>query len=450
MKKLFALLGRAPRLTGALAIAVAVVAVSAATYAWGPDRPTFTEQTPANYVTFNSITNNSAHGDERNFVQIREVGKSNWGEEVKLTPGKEYEVYNYFHNNAASNLNDKAHNYKGIAKDVKMRTQMPVSVKAGEKGRITSFITASNATPKEVWDEAYVTADSTMQLSYIYGSAKVTSNGKVNGKTLDNSLYTTGAPLGYDALDGTLPGCNEFAGYVTYRFKVDQPNFEVTKDVSIKGENKYSDATQATAGAEVEYKIKYKNIGTVQQDNVVIRDKLPTGISYVKGSTQISNSKTGHKWSSVSEDTITGRGINVGSYAPGGATYVKFTATLPANDTLAKCGTNTLVNTATAETSSGSKSDTATVTVTKKCDETVKEIEVCDLDSKKVITINEKDFDSTKHSKDRANCETTPENPVTPETPTELPTTGPAAGILTILGLGGLTAAISYAVRRRI
>lgn len=445
MKQLLNALRRAPRRTGVLAMLTAVVAVSAATYAWGPNRPTFTEQKPASYVTFNSITNNSAHGDERNFVQIREVGKNNWGEEVKLTPGKEYEVYTYFHNNAASNLNDKEHNYKGIAKNVKMRTQMPKSVKAGEKARITSFITASNAQPAEVWDEAYGVAEGNYQLSYVYGSAKITSNGKVNGKAVANTLYTTGAPLGYNALDGTLPGCNEYAGYVTYRFKVDQPNFEITKDVAPAGTTSYVDKLATTANSEVTYKLKYKNVGSTQQDNVVLRDKLPKGLTYVKGSTQVSNSKTNHKWSPVSEDTITGRGINVGSYAPGGAVYVKFNARVANNDDLATCGVNTIVNTATAETSNGSKSDDATITVTKKCEE--KTIEVCDVDNKKVITINEKDFDSTKHSKNLDDCKVTP-TPETPETPTELPQTG-AGDFGALIGAAALVTAVSYYIASR-
>lgn len=51
---------------------------------------------------------------------------------------------------------------------------------------------------------------------YVPGSATIHSK-VVDGKTMADSIITTGAPLGYNALDGKVPGCNEFAGYVTFR-----------------------------------------------------------------------------------------------------------------------------------------------------------------------------------------------------------------------------------------
>ena len=156
----------------------------------------------------------------------------------------------------------------------------------------------------------------------------------MNGQKLPSSLLTTGTKLGFNALDGVLPGCNEFAGYVTFRFKVGQPNFEVTKQVSNIGMNAFAKSVNAKAGAEVEYKIQYKNTGTVQQDNVVIRDVLPEGVSYVAGSTKLASSASNGQYAAVS-DNIVARGINIGSYAPnGGNAFVKFTAKIAQNDEL--------------------------------------------------------------------------------------------------------------------
>lgn len=441
MKKLLAALKRAPKSVVALVVMATAVLVPASLLAWGPDRPTFTTANPAGYVTFNSITDNPVHGDERNFVQIKEASASNstYAEEVALQPGKEYEVFVYFHNNAASNFNDAAHDYKGIAKDTAMRIQMPGIVKAGEKARITGVVSASNANPAQVWDEAYGTSASAVALRYVQDSATIHSRGAVDGQKLPSELLTTGTKLGYDALDGKVPGCNEYAGYVTFRFKVDQPNFTVDKTVSLAGKNAFSESVTAKPGEEVEYKIQYKNTGTTQQNDVVIKDKLPTGVSYVAGSTLVASSASNGQYVKAS-DNVTTTGINIGSYAPNGNAFVKFRAKVEDNAKLEKCGLNTLVNTAVAETNNGNKEDTANVVVSKEC-----KPDEC----KPGIPVGDKRCEENCPIPGKENLPKNSPECVTPTTPEVLPTTGPADGILTVLGLGTLTAGLGYAFTNR-
>lgn len=76
-----------------------------------------------------------------------------------------------------------------------------------------------------------------------------------------------------------------------------------------------------------------------------------------------------------------------------------------------------------------------------KCDETPKEIEVCDLSTKKIVTIKESDYDSSKYTKDLSKCEDTP------VTVTELPQTGSEGVVAIVAAL--LTAAVAYAVTAR-
>lgn len=366
-QKINSTITKVPKQLLALALVVAFGTVSsAAVMAWGPGRDTFTFEKPADHVTFNSVTNNPHHGDERNFVQIKAASapNSSYGEEVALQPGKEYEVYVYFHNDAASNYNDANSNYKGIARNAKMRVQMPATVEAGGKARITGFVSADNATPAQVWDEAYATSESAVALRYVPNSAVIHSNGAVNGSKMPDSLYTTGAPLGFDKLDGNLPGCNKYAGYVIYRFKAVQPNFTVEKTVANEGKGNWSNLVSAKKTAKVEYKIAYTNTGSVQQDNVTVIDNLPKGVSYVAGSTKLANSTT-DGYEKVKSDAIVAQGINIGSYAPKGNAFVKFTAKVDAEGL--KCGKSTLVNKAVISTENGSKSDTAAVQVNVEC-----------------------------------------------------------------------------------
>ena len=369
MKKLFAALRSAPKRVATLAIIAAAIAVPASLYAWGPDRPTYTMQDPADHVTFNSITDNAKYGDERNFVQIREAGTGTYGENINIQPGKEYEVFVYYHNNAATRLNSAENGYKGIAQNAKMRIQMPASVAAGQKARVTGVLSADNAQPQQVWDEAYGTSTSndTMYLRYTQGSATIHNLGTTNGATMPDSLFGEGAPLGYNSLDGKLPGCNEYAGYVTFRFKAVQPNFEVSKQVSKAGANSYSENVTVNPGDSVNYKIQYKNTGTVKQDNVVINDVLPKGVTYVPGTTYYATGNSNGQWVKSTSDNVTKGGINIGTFSPGANAYVAFTAKVASNDELEKCGTNVLTNKAQAITENGTKEDTADVTTNKEC-----------------------------------------------------------------------------------
>ena len=71
------------------------------------------------------------------------------------------------------------------------------------------------------------------------------------------------------------------------------------------------------------------------------------------------------------------------------------------------------------------------------------QIQVCDLNTKKVITINEGDFDANKHSKDLTKCN------VTPVAPATIASTGPAETVAQLVGITALAGAISYYIRSR-
>ncbi len=390
MSNLMSLIRRAPKRTSAIvAMIAAAIIVPAVVFAWGPSRPTYTYDSPAPHVTFNSITDNPSVGDERNFIRIREDATgTSFSDNVTFEPGKVYEVMAYYHNNAKTSLNASG---VGIAQNAKLRMEVPGVVKGGVNAALTGFISADNATPGTVWDEAYGknATNADIAVRYVSNSAKVTSNGAVNGQTVPDSLFTTGAFLGYEAQDGKLKGCNEFAGYVIFKLRVDQPNFTVKKEVSTDGKTWVDDTVKAAAGSTVQYRITYQNTGTNQQDNVNLRDTLPTGVSYVPGSSLIANATTGGVYKPTI-DGITTTGIVAGSYAPQGNVYYKFSAKLPSEDQL-KCGTNTLVNNARALTSGGSKDDTATVTVDRTCAPTVKY--TCD--SLNVVTVDKTHFKFT-------------------------------------------------------
>ena len=71
-----------------------------------------------------------------------------------------------------------------------------------------------------------------------------------------------------------------------------------------------------------------------------------------------------------------------------------------------------------------------------------KKITVCRLSDKKYpVYILEKDFDSSKYSKDSNDCKVAPVTPEEPQQPEELPKTGAVGAISGLIGAGSLAGA---------
>lgn len=333
-------------------------------------------------ITFNSIvdTNDSlspeekAAGviipltDERNFVGAREnsgnYGKDNlWnGNVIEAEEGKTYLVRLYVHNNSP-------HGYDAIAENVSVQFQITdlrhvlqndISLEGFDSSNgyygvgVNGFIDASNANPSSYWDGVKFVSDKPFELRYIPGSALLENNGigatTTNGsgyKLSDDIVTDKKVLLGYDSLDGNMPGCYQYAAYVTIEV---EPVFLAAKlqmVARLKGTAEWVEAVDAQIGDEVEYQIEYVNLSSETINDVMIRDVLPTNVCYVEGSTILYNAN--HPDGVVLEandGAVVTTGINIGSYLSNGNAYVRFTGRIVDN-TLVE-GTNQLVNWASA------------------------------------------------------------------------------------------------------
>lgn len=228
--------------------------------AWGPERPTYTMENPADHVTFNSITNNSAIGDEREFVRIVDKAAGDkYVTEMEIEANKDYEVYIYYHNNASRTLNDKAHNYKGVAYNTKLATDFPSKLAAGERGQVYASISSPTATPEKVWDEAFITAKEDMTLHYVTGSAKIHNSWDTNGAIVPTYMFSPeGTYLGMNELNGMIFGCGKFSGHIIYTIRTKIAN----DDVKEKGVDNQEDTlpdqetTKKTAETDTETDIQ--------------------------------------------------------------------------------------------------------------------------------------------------------------------------------------------------
>ncbi|MDE7282018.1 MAG: DUF11 domain-containing protein [Lachnospiraceae bacterium] len=185
---------------------------------WGPERKLYTMESPARYPVFNSIIDNAAIGDERDFVRIAEKGSGNtFCSNIEIEANKQYEVFIYYHNNASSTFNDEDHDYSGVARNVRLSTFFPTSLVTGECGVVSAKISATNTDPEAIWDSACITAKEDMTLHYVTGSAKIYNRWEVNCSVLSIDLFSDeGTFLGINELNGIIPGCDEYTGSVIY------------------------------------------------------------------------------------------------------------------------------------------------------------------------------------------------------------------------------------------
>lgn len=364
LKKVAAFAKNNPVMTSSLALATFAVMIGAS--AWGPERQMFTIESPAPYITFNSISNNPViGGSEADFVGIREKGSTGaWTNEMKVEAGKEYQVRMYVHNDASENLNL-------VAENVLAKINLPTTT--GKSVTVSGAISASNAKPTQVYDSATFVADQDFNMAYVAGSAIYENGVFTNGVSLPDSIMTSaGASLGYDKMDGKIPGCMKYSGVVVITVKpqfATQPEepskIEISKTVrKIGGEKEWNETVDAVAGDTVEFQIDAKNAGNSTINNLVIRDVLPAGLEYIAGSAKLYNANNNFAGEAISDNVVGQNGANVGAYTAGSNAIVRLRAKVATD----KCGVSTLTNLAQASNQQVVVNDTASVKVNKTCE----------------------------------------------------------------------------------
>jgi len=345
-------LGRKTKLAvAALTLAVAVAVPFAAQAEFFPNRPTFDYNIagngdcsdPANPATqngrcgsmngpvFNSFINTPSYGDERSFVDARRSDQTAAGSYKNVLPdvtggSKEIVVRMYVHNNANGTTNASG---LGVARNTKVRVALP-NVE-GSALRAVGYISADNAAPQVVEDTVDFTSTERFTVGYKAGSAIMYNNGPLNGSKLSDSIVTTGAPIGFDALNGSLPGCFEYEAVVQITLTVtpkENPDLGITKQVrkTVAGQTgNWTEEVTAKPGEQVDWLVNTKNVGTVAMTDVVTRDVLPPHVALVPGSVKFTNANGSQ---TLNDAPLFGGGFNAGRYDPNDNSLITFTTTL--------------------------------------------------------------------------------------------------------------------------
>ena len=354
--------------------------------------------------------------DERNFVDALPVtddggDRSHWfSNEIEVQNDQTYFVRLYIHNN-------NPNGYDAVAEDTKVTVNIPQET--ANSIRVDGSFSSTNSYPTWYSDHVYFKSDVPFHLEYVYGSALLENNGigADGGIQLSDDIVASesgGVLIGFDALDGKVPGCYQYANYVTIQVKaVYDTEFTLEKQVRLKdGEDKtWQDSVNAQIGDEVEFKITYTNTSKSDaEQRPVLRDVLPANLEYVPGTTMVYNA-TYPNGASLDDGQLTSDGgVILGYYSGQSNLIVVFTAKV-VDENLA-CGSNTLVNWGRATVNETVLQDHAEVVLNKVCEEP------------------------------------TPEEPEA-DLPTELPNTGPEAIAGTVVALGSLGTAAGYYIASR-
>ncbi len=445
-------------------VAAGATLTPAAVMAWGDSsekgRRTYTiEEINAGALGDNIVMNsisNSTIGDERNFVGARfddgDHGENNvWNaNEITVEDGKDYIIRLYVHNNNPGGKDAVA---TGVT------TTFAIGQESASKIEVNGIIETDNASPRDYWDNIIFKSNdgSAFHLEYYAGSGLLENNGigKNGGIKLDDKLVTEGVKIGYDALDGNVPGCYQYANYVTIKVKaVYDTDYTVQKEVRMAGtKDKFGESVDAKVGDLVEFQITYRNTSEGLQQGVTVKDVMPTNLEYQKGTTKLYNGQINGL---TAEDTLTTDGLQIGSYAANASAVLRYTAKVVDNDL--DCGDNELNNWAQVSIN-GSRvmQDNAIVNTNKVCEEpkepetceTNPEMEGCKPEEPETCETNP-EMEGCKP--EEPNCETNPEMDICKkpeEVPDELPKTGASSIVSSVLGAGALTTATGYYIASR-
>lgn len=307
-------------------------------------------------ITFNSITDSSI-GEEVNFVSAlpadSDIHDCWQGNNITVEDGKKYYVRLFVHNN---NPGGKGNVATGTKVAISGIGQSKVNEDGQQEVEVNGFIVSDNATPKEYWDYVCFNSDIPFHLEYMYGSAALFNNGigvGENGYSLSDDIVTkagseNGTLIGYDKLDGNVPGCYEYSNYITICVKAVY-DYDIILKTQVRKNDKeeWSDSVDAKIGEQVEFQIEYNNTSIEIVNDVMIRNILPDNLKYVVGTTKLYNANY-PEWATLNPDgDIVSRGVNIGSYlgskdgTTGGNAFVRFKAKVIDKDL--KYGTNTLV-----------------------------------------------------------------------------------------------------------
>lgn len=185
---------------------------------WGPDRPTYTMDDPAPWVTLNSITDNPFEGDERAFLEVKSATNKDIGGYCggfRVVDGDILLFRVYVANSAGVMPVDPTRN---VASEVGLQFKQDSQVSSLR--HVTAYLSSTSANPREVWSTIELISEQPVRIDPIAGSCTVYSNAIPIGLRLDDDPWESKAMLGVARLDGELRPVTDDSLIVTCEVRI--------------------------------------------------------------------------------------------------------------------------------------------------------------------------------------------------------------------------------------
>jgi len=274
----------------------------------------------ANTPRFNFMSNDNEMLQAANYTKAQ----TNWSDPVagayKADIGDEI-VFNFYFHNGMQNT---------VAHNTILRALLPNE--AGTQLKVLSSLSSDETaviTDTVVNGQivgygngfAEINLNTPGRLEYMPGSTKIwRENPKQDGVFLRDGITSN------DGINiGDVAGCWQYSGFVTFKAKVKSPaQLAIDKYVAYPGSQSWNTILEnAKEGETVAWKIAVQNVGESSATNVLVKDVLPSSISYIQNTTVFYSPETPSNGFTMA-DGLTVNGLVVNEIKPGASNAVFF------------------------------------------------------------------------------------------------------------------------------
>lgn len=287
-----------------------------------------------NRIILNSVSDGKDdggyNGNEKKFMLAKEVNEAMdnvWQSgTIEVEDQKEYLLRIYV-------CNDNPGGRDAIAEEVRVDFFIPE--KSSKEIQVWGMIFAKNTRPKKYTDSILFTNNwFPFHLEYDYEPIKLYNSGigKDDGYSLGHEDLFTQMYIGYDSLDGSLPGGDEFSTNIILKAKVVFDNsFIINYQVThFSDSKKWKDETVAKVDDRLACRIRFKNISNETQHNVLVTVIFPQNLHYI--SSFDSKLDDMYRLLILDSSLAIGAPVNIGDYAPGAVATICFDMEIVDND----------------------------------------------------------------------------------------------------------------------